>query len=519
MDRQSTFAEQLRIRFAQAMLGIMVVIVTGTAIYDFANNLIDASFYIQIVVLITAPVMFYLLEKRLYVREIQNVIVLLMAAAGYTSVSPITVITVGVLAMAASGMIANNNVFAITIAAFLLRFYVSVPESINQLMAENISVALTIPPAAVGLAMLIRYVNGGIERAALDSIKSSERLQVTNEVGRIASTMLDLDELLKTTVDLISESFGYYHVQVFMVDEERQYANLVASTGRVGRELLNRGHRLAVGSQSVIGRVTQLGDVVIARDTDAESVHSRNELLPSTRSELALPIIEGDRIIGALDVQSADINAFSPNAIQLLQVVAGQLTVAIRNARLFEMQAESVRENKRLFLESEASLREIQRLNRQLTHQVWENYQHGHSNGVVLTRQGEPAKPDWTQSMVTASQTRQPVVNGTIAVPLMLRGAVIGAIEVEPGKEGQNAAEIVEAVASRLAINLDNARLFEESQQATAQEQHINAIVGQYQSALSVEELLQITLTELSQSLDAPVGKIRLAQRGEEEAS
>lgn len=515
MDRQSTFAEQLRIRFAQAILIVMVVVMLANSIYDFANDKIDLSFYIQIFALFAAPAMVYSLEKRWYVREIQNAIVLLIATAGYSSVSPITIITVGVLAMSAGGMIANNVVFAATIVAFLLRFYVSVPEPVNMLMAENIAVALTIPPSAVGLALLLRYISRGIERAALDSIKSTERLQVTTEVGRIASTMLDLDELLKTTVELISESFGYYHVQVFMVDEEREYANLVASTGRVGRDLLNRGHRLAVGSQSVIGRVTQLGDLVIARDTDGDSVHARNELLPSTRSELALPIIEGDQIIGALDVQSVDINAFSANDIQLLKVVAGQLTVAIRNARLFEIQAESVRENKRLFLESEASLREIQRLNRQLTHEVWENYQHGRSTGVVLSRQGGAVEPGWTEGMVTASQTRRPVVNGTISVPLMLRGAVIGAIEVEPGHTGQNAAEIVEAVASRLAINLDNARLFEESQQATAQEQHINMIVGQYQSALSVEELLQITLTELSQSLDAQVGKIRLAQRQE----
>src|SRR5690606_26051157 len=99
-----------------------------------------------------------------------------------------------------------------------------------------------------------------------------------------------------------------------------------------------------------------------------------------------------------------------------------------------------------------------------------------------------------------------------VAVPVVLRGEVIGAIEVEPSEEieAANTVEMMQAVAQRLAISLDNARLFEEAQAATAQEQRINQIVTRYQSANSVDDLLRITLTELSQTLGAQHGAIRL---------
>jgi len=169
-------------------------------------------------------------------------------------------------------------------------------------------------------------------------------------------------------------------------------------------------------------------------------------------------------------------------------------------------------------LESEANLREIQRLNRQLTSTVWDDYlkEQGSLNGITLKGEEKSEEAEWSEIMVDAGRRQRPITsedgNPAIAAPIILRGQVIGVIEVEPGLDVRedDAIEMVQAVASHLAISLDNARLFEEAQEATAQEQHINEIVRQYQSATTVDDLLQITLTELSETLGAKNGMIRL---------
>ncbi len=163
----------------------------------------------------------------------------------------------------------------------------------------------------------------------------ARRLQATNEVTRVASSILDPDILLPLIVEHISQAFGYYHVQVFLIDDLREWAVLRASTGDVGRELLRRGHRLAVGSRSVIGQVMETGEPVIVRDTDLDPVHRRNELLPNTRAEMAIPLRMGERVIGALDVQSTQSDAFDAEAQAILQSLADQIAVTLENAQLF----------------------------------------------------------------------------------------------------------------------------------------------------------------------------------------
>jgi GAF domain-containing protein len=361
-----------------------------------------------------------------------------------------------------------------------------------------------------------RYFINQAERSSEEARNNASLLQAVAETGEILAKLLNLTTLLPRAVELIQERFGFYHVQVFLLDETNEYASLAASTGATGQKLLERRHRLAVGSKSVIGQVTLTSNPVVARDTDA--IYYRNELLPNTRAELALPIMDGDKMIGALDVQSRRVDAFEAEAVQALQVMANLLGTSIRNARFFEQQERNARESRRLFLESETNLREIQRLNQQLTNQGWENYLRNRRqiNGVTLDQERIVADDHWSDTLVKASQTRQAVTeisNGTgiIAVPVMLGSEVIGAIEVESGSGRENETiEMVKAVAQRLALSLDKARLYEESQEATAQEQRINEIVARYQTVSSVDDLLQITLAELSDSLGAKRGAIRL---------
>lgn len=176
----------------------------------------------------------------------------------------------------------------------------------------------------------------------------TRQLEAAAEVGRAATSILSAEELLSRTVDLIRDRFGYYHVSIFMLDETGRWANLQEATGEAGAQLKARSHRLAVGSNSLIGWVTANRKPRIALDVASDEVHFRNELLPDTRSEAALPLRVGDRVIGALDVQSRSLNAFNQSDIDVLQVLADQIAIAVENGRLFARQERTAQLDQRV---------------------------------------------------------------------------------------------------------------------------------------------------------------------------
>ncbi len=180
--------------------------------------------------------------------------------------------------------------------------------------------------------------------------RRARQLSISAQVSQIANSILDLSVLLPRLVDLIRDAFHYDHVQIFLMDNKDQFAELRASTGEPGRQLLAINHRLAKGSKSVIGQVTTTGQPVIALDTaDAHVVHRPNPYLPLTRSEMALPIVVKGKIAGALDVQSNTPNAFGEDDVNVLTTLANQISVALDNARLFEQAETRAREMGFLF--------------------------------------------------------------------------------------------------------------------------------------------------------------------------
>jgi GAF domain-containing protein len=371
---------------------------------------------------------------------------------------------------------------------------------------------------ALGLMLLAMLGEQGRLRSYSNRLFA--QLRTTAEIAQNTSNINELDELLRRTVDYIRDRFGYYHVQVFLLDDERRYAHLSASTGEVGQELLNRGHRLAVGSQSIIGKTTLTGKATLADNTEEDFIHRVNDLLPDTRSELALPLIAADQVIGALDVQSKRSNAFTQEDIDALQIMATQISIAIRNAQLFEEQKRSLNENRRLFIEAEANLREIQRLNQRLTGGAWEQHlqeRRTQTIGVTLEQNDLRLEREWSSALKSAVERRVPVVTTLenrhiVAVPVELRGEILGAIEVEVAESLRQAdlLELVQAVSDRLALSVDNARLFEDAQDSASQELRINAIATKMQGVGDVEELLQTVLREMGATLDATHGRLQV---------
>jgi len=159
-------------------------------------------------------------------------------------------------------------------------------------------------------------------------------LEAGARVGHSITSILKLDKLLNATVDIICDEFDFYYAAIFLVDENREWAVLRAGRGEAGQQMIEQGHRLWVGGQSMIGTATHLGQARIALDVDRETIHFKNPLLPHTRSEIALPLVVSDQIIGALSVQSTQEIAFDQDDITALQTLADQLAVAIDNARL-----------------------------------------------------------------------------------------------------------------------------------------------------------------------------------------
>jgi GAF domain-containing protein/anti-sigma regulatory factor (Ser/Thr protein kinase) len=166
--------------------------------------------------------------------------------------------------------------------------------------------------------------------------RRSRLLKAANRVGKEVASLLDLDQLLPQTVNIICEAYGLYYAGVFLLDEQGEYAVLRAGYGKAGKAMLAEGHKLRVGTDSMIGACIAMGEARIALDVGEERVHFKNPHLPHTRSEMALPLIYGGKTLGAVTIQSSEERAFSDDDITTLLTMAEHLAVAINNARLIE---------------------------------------------------------------------------------------------------------------------------------------------------------------------------------------
>ena len=145
----------------------------------------------------------------------------------------------------------------------------------------------------------------------------------------MAAATLDPDQLLRQVVNLITERFGFYYAAVFTLNDTGTSAVLREATGGAGRILKVRAHQLDVNEQSMVGYVIVQRKARIALDVGAEPVRFANPLLPETRSEIALPLMARNRVLGALDVQSTQPAAFDEANAAVLQAMADQIAIAL----------------------------------------------------------------------------------------------------------------------------------------------------------------------------------------------
>jgi len=340
---------------------------------------------------------------------------------------------------------------------------------------------------------------GGLETQVFERTKELEKravqLQTAAEVARDASAIQDLNTLLNQTVNLINQRFGFYHAGIFLLDDQNEYAILQASNSEGGQEMLTQGHKLKVGEVGIVGDTTGKGQPHIALDVGSDSTHFAHSLLPETRSEMALPLKIGNEIIGALDVQSKQENAFDEEDITTLQVMADQLAVAIRNSQLLA--------------EVQLSVQELQTAHGEYTHRSWHEWSsrtkdHGYRyRGTQI----EPVS-DEPNEVIKAWESERPIKTtsasgSNLAVPLRLRDTTLGVIrlKINSNQIPQELTEIVKEIGERLALSLDNARLIESTQRSAARERLITEITSKFRETLDIETVLQTATDEISKSL------------------
>jgi GAF domain-containing protein len=340
-----------------------------------------------------------------------------------------------------------------------------------------------------------------------DLVRRSAQLEAAAQVARDATAIRDVDRLLEETVRLVSARFGFYHTGIFLLDEAREYAVLQAASSEGGLRMLARGHRLRVGEAGIVGYVTRQGSARIALDVGEDAAYFDNPDLPATRSEVALPLRVRGEIIGALDVQSTEPEAFDQDDITVLQTLADQVAVAINNAQLFQQVQESLDAERRAYGE--------------LSREAWQDLLRAQAaTGRRYDPQGIlPADGRWREEMKRAVQMEKPIhgdgeASTTLAIPLKVRDQVIGVLDAHKsgGKREWTPDEValLQTLVDQLGVALDSARLYEDTQRRAARERLTADLTAQVRASTNIDTILRTALGEIGRALGASEGVIHV---------
>lgn len=352
-----------------------------------------------------------------------------------------------------------------------------------------------------------------MQQRAQDSERNANYVQATTAVVReSAAAMGDSQTLLARVVKVIQEQFNFYHVGLWLLDEVAEWVELRAVSG-VGQELAQRGFRLRVGVEGMIGDVARRGLSRMAVDVDRDLMYLRVNEVPDTRSELALPLRILNRTIGVLDVQSVEVQAFAEQDVQTLQALADQVAIAISNARLLAEARQVAEVERRIYSEQ--------------TDEAWQNLlRAGRALGFYSTEQTTaPAGDLWQPEMRAALQTGGTVRDShnaqRLAVPVRVRDEVIGVIDfIKPGENSvwtEEEITLVESLTGQLGIALESARLYQDTQRAATRERVIGQVTARVRESLDVTAVLKTAAQEIARSLGLAALDVRLGPSSQTE--
>ncbi len=177
------------------------------------------------------------------------------------------------------------------------------------------------------------------KRGEVERERFTTQLSTAAEIAQSVGAILDTDELLNTVIPLLKERFGLYHAHIYVLDTEMQALRLRSGYGQVGKIMQQQGHKIALDNErSLVARAARVKIAVVSNDVTQDPDFMPNLLLPETQSEVAVPFMIGDEVLGVFDVQAAETNFFTEADLNVFRTLAGQIANAFQSARLFEQQ-------------------------------------------------------------------------------------------------------------------------------------------------------------------------------------
>lgn len=366
------------------------------------------------------------------------------------------------------------------------------------------------------MAAQLQEMIGKLEQRVANRTKDLEsqtlRLRVAAEIARDAASARSLQELLTQSAELICNRFGFYHTGIFLLDNEKEYAVLVATPTEAGKRMMENHHKLRVGEVGIVGRVAATGEPRVTLDTGIDAVYFDNPYLPNTHSEMALPLKVENHVVGVIDVQSDQPQAFNEDDIAIMQILADQLATAIERARLLQ--------------EVEINLKELESAYGQFTSDNWKRLSEGILRGnkgyrfdnvriEPITELPELAGAALKSGTRMSSNGSSPGIDKEhkVAVPIKLRGQTIGVVSLKL-KEGydSNTISVIELAAERLATAMESARLYEEARLRADREQSISRVTTAISASTEYDQILQTTVREIGSILSGTEVAIQILE-------
>jgi GAF domain-containing protein/HAMP domain-containing protein len=310
---------------------------------------------------------------------------------------------------------------------------------------QSINETGTLANAFNAMTIQLRETVSGLEQRIADRTRN---LELAAEVGRTVSQVRDLDVMLTDAAELIRQQFDLYYVQVYLVNPSKTYLTLEAGTGHVGKELLERNHRLPFNTTSLNGRAVVDRKPVVIANTLKSALFKPNPLLPDTRSEMAVPLVIGDNVVGVLDMQSTQSDALNEDILPAFEALAGQLAIAVQNATFLA--------------ETQQARAEVEAQARRLVRSNWENY-------MDAIHEPEHTGFVFEQNKIeTLSHVEEvePAGENTLAAAITVTGEAVGNLIVEMDEQTTSIHnnQLVEAVARQVAQQIESLRLLESAE-------------------------------------------------------
>lgn len=363
------------------------------------------------------------------------------------------------------------------------------------------------------LSELVTGLEQQVAERTRDLQHRAEMLQTTAEIARDATLEVHLQDMLNRAVDLIGQRFGLYHVGLYLNRPREQVALLLAGSDEAGQQLVESEHRIRIGSESNVGYVTLIGEARLARENDSAFRIARHPLLPETLSQLVIPLRVGDQIIGALDMQSNRLDGFRETDIPVFRTLADQLAIAIQKNELRQ--------------EVEAALTELESAYGRYTRESWQSfiqamentgYRYHQLTVEPVNRETEEIRLAWErgETVMLHAEEQGPGAKSILAVPMKVRGEVIGVLNLNLETEHvpQETATLIEEVAGRLSLVLENARLVEVAQRRLQRERLTTEISGRMRQYLDMDSVMKTAIEEIGRRLG--VAEVELRLRGRE---